>query len=430
MSTKQSRGRRSVRLGSIDAQTGSERPRHPADVHSEFPQKGNKRSTREKGRIGGSGWSVTFENPDPCAVKGSSVAFRCSYSYREGETVRETAWSKGHIKQHNWKRVELSDLASYENRSVYLGDRQHNCSLAIHDVQGNDSGYYYFRFDTDTYGWRSRAGESVHLSVTELSARVHPERVRAGDDVTLECGTSCYRPPGTVWFKDGRPVANLTFQAQPGDSGNYSCAIEGQESDPSDPVALDVQYAPLNMSIEVSQPGDVAEGSSVNPTCSAVANPAADNYTWYGASVSSSSSSAMLWVGSGQVLTLPPGKASHAGLYLCQARNSVGENSREVLLTGYHTDTAVSRVILFVGIGVKCVILLLLSVFIIWAWKKMRNSAVDEMEQCHDYENTMNMKNINNHLFPGHLNNLASCDHNTCVSKGESNEYSSMIAVQ
>lgn len=75
----------------------------------------------------------------------------------------------------------------------------------------------------------------------ELSARVHPERVRAGDDVTLECGTSCYRPPGTVWFKDGRPVANLTFQAQPGDSGNYSCAIEGQESDPSDPVALDVQ---------------------------------------------------------------------------------------------------------------------------------------------------------------------------------------------
>uniref|UniRef100_A0A8D3A263 Ig-like domain-containing protein n=1 Tax=Scophthalmus maximus TaxID=52904 RepID=A0A8D3A263_SCOMX len=342
-------------------------------------------------------------------LRGSSVAFRCSYSYREGETVRETAWSKGHIKQHNWKRVELSDLASYENRSVYLGDRQHNCSLAIHDVQGNDSGYYYFRFDTDTYGWRSRAGESVHLSVTELSARVHPERVRAGDDVTLECGTSCYRPPGTVWFKDGRPVANLTFQAQPGDSGNYSCAIEGQESDPSDPVALDVQYAPLNMSIEVSQPGDVAEGSSVNPTCSAVANPAADNYTWYGASVSSSSSSAMLWVGSGQVLTLPPGKASHAGLYLCQARNSVGENSREALLTGYHTDSEYMYHRL--SQNVQC----LPGVF---------------QEQCHDYENTMNMKNINNHLFPGHLNNLASCDHNTCVSKGESNEYSSMIAVQ
>lgn len=111
-----------------------------------------------------SAWSVTFENPNPCALKRSSVEFRCSYSYTDGETVLKAAWYKGELKDGRWIRVDLSDLPSYHNRSEYLGGLQHDCSLAIHDLQDNDTGHYYFRFDTETYGWRSRT--SVHLSVT------------------------------------------------------------------------------------------------------------------------------------------------------------------------------------------------------------------------------------------------------------------------
>lgn len=107
---------------------------------------------------------MTFENPDPCALKGSSVEFRCSYNYTDGETVRKTAWYKGELKNGIWVRVALSDLPSYQNRSEYLGDLQHNCSLAIHDLQDNDTGHYYFSFDTDMYGRRSK--RSVYLSVT------------------------------------------------------------------------------------------------------------------------------------------------------------------------------------------------------------------------------------------------------------------------
>ncbi|XP_039972872.1 B-cell receptor CD22-like isoform X2 [Xiphias gladius] len=283
-----------------------------------------------------SGWSVTFENLNPCALKGSSVEFRCSYNYRDGETVKNTSWYKGDLKDGIWKRVDLSDLPSYENRSEYVGDQQHDCSLVIHDLLYSDSGYYYFRFDTKTYGWRSR--KSVYLSVTELNASVSPKRVRAGDNVTLECRTSCHLS-STVWFRDGHPVAKPEFRARVEDSGHYLCALQGQESEQSDPVALDVQYPPLNVSIEVSHPGPLAEGSSVNLTCSSVANPAADSYTWYMSNVSSSGSSSMLQVGSGQVLSLPSVEASHAGLYLCQARNSVGENnSTEWLMTLYQTD--------------------------------------------------------------------------------------------
>lgn len=93
---------------------------------------------------------------------------------------------------------------------------------------------------------------------------------------------------------------------------------------------------PLNVSIEVSHPGSLAVGSSVNLTCSSVAYPAAD-YTWY---KGSSNSSTLLQVGSGKVLSLLSVEASHTGLYLCRARNREGENnSTEVLLTVGKTDS-------------------------------------------------------------------------------------------
>lgn len=90
------------------------------------------------------------------------MKFSCSYDYPVGETVTKTVWSKGELKNDKWTRTELS--TSNESRAEYVGDQLHNCSLAIHDLQDNDTGYYYFRFDTETIGWRSK--KSVYLSVT------------------------------------------------------------------------------------------------------------------------------------------------------------------------------------------------------------------------------------------------------------------------
>ncbi|XP_078028066.1 B-cell receptor CD22-like [Epinephelus lanceolatus] len=276
----------------------------------------------------GVGWSVPFENPNTCALKGSSVKLGCSYTYPDSETVKSIAWFKGASKNGSWKRVALSELPSYQNRSEYIGDLQHNCSLAIHDLQINDTGHYYFKFDTELFGRRSKT--SVHLTVTELSARVHPDPVRAGDKVTLECRTSC-QLSNIVWFKDGSPVTKPEFEAKAEDAGNYVCAFEGQESVMSDPVSLDVQYPPMNVSVEMSYPANLTVGTSVDLTCRSAANPAADSYTWYRGTASSFRS--MLYVGSGQVLSLPSVEVSYTGLYLCQARNTVGgNNSTEVLL--------------------------------------------------------------------------------------------------
>lgn len=326
-------------------------------------------------------WSVTFENPDLCAVKGSSVTFRCIYNYTDGETVRKTGWYKGHLKNDIWKRVELSDLPSYHHRYEYLGDEQHNCSLAVHDLQVNDTGYYYFHFGTDTIGRRSKT--SVYLTVSEVRATVQPERVRAGEKVTLECATSCQNG-STVWFKDGHPMTKTLSWAQAEDTGKYSCTVKGHESVQSHPVALDVQYSPLNVSAEVSQAGLLSVGSNVNLTCNSAANPEADNYTWY-------SSSSRLQVASGQVLSLPSLEVSHSGVYLCQAGNSVGEsNSTAVLLEV--GETKINRVILLVGIGVKVVLMLFLTLIIIWVRKGWCHPAGDSEMDSHDYEN-MKMRN-------------------------------------
>lgn len=109
---------------------------------------------------------MTFADPDLCAVRGSSVVLRCLYDYPDGHTVRTVTWSKGVSTNGQWTRVELSFLPALENRSDYLGDLQHDCRLALSELEESDSGYYYFRFDTDRLGWRSRS--SVYLTVTGI----------------------------------------------------------------------------------------------------------------------------------------------------------------------------------------------------------------------------------------------------------------------
>ncbi|XP_007554882.1 hemicentin-2-like isoform X1 [Poecilia formosa] len=328
-------------------------------------------------------WSVTFENPDICALRGSSVEFRCLYSYPDEESVRQTAWDKGKIQNGILERVRLSDLPSYNGRFEYQGDHAHNCSLVLRDLQEDDTGYYFFWFDTDKFGRRSK--KSVYLSVTGLEASVRSNRVRLGDSVTLDCRTECQNTK-IIWFKDGRPVAEPTFQAQITDTGNYSCAFEGIESSQSSPVALDVWYPPLNVSVEVNCSDPLLVGSSVTLTCRGSARPAAITYTWwYSSDVSNSSTE--LPVGSGQVLSISSVELTHTGTYVCQAENRVGQSrSAQLLLT---VEEMVHPLIVL-GIGIKVIILLVLPPILIWVWKcRSRSDAKNEENTSNDYENVI-----------------------------------------
>lgn len=212
---------------------------------------------------------VIFENPDPCALQGSLVEFGCSYDCSEHETVTDMAWYKG-----GKKRWPL-DPCSTRRPSFFpqpLCITWWHDSLAIHDLQENDTGYYDFHFDTDAD--RRRSKTSLYLSVTgeistlsvspsvelfrfsnqrgffclEVKASVHPSStVRAGWGVWLNCQTSCQ--DRLIWFKDGQPITSTEFQVQIKDAENCTCVVEREELLQSDPVTLDVQCKDVKYSV-------------------------------------------------------------------------------------------------------------------------------------------------------------------------------------
>ncbi|XP_023266168.1 B-cell receptor CD22-like isoform X2 [Seriola lalandi dorsalis] len=313
-------------------------------------------------------WSVIFENQ--CALKGTSVVIKCSYDYPSDHTVTSRWWSKAQYIFGAWSLVPLSRLHTPPDFR-YVGDDHGNCDLEINNVRHADEGAYFFSFVTTRNRWTSR--NFAELSVKELTAVVQPSTVTEGDHVSLSCVSGCSTPTTIVWFRDGQLVPKPVFRARREDAGRYYCAVLRQETVTSNLVALNVQYRPTNLSVSIDPP-QVAQSSGVNLTCSSVANPAAVNYTWY---KKTDYSSSMLQVGSGQVLTILSVEASHTGLYLCQARNSVGENnSTEVLLTMTSEEQGSRLLPVLAGVGAFVWVALVIAVLLFW--RKRRTCAEEK----------------------------------------------------
>ncbi|CAB1420299.1 unnamed protein product [Pleuronectes platessa] len=307
-------------------------------------------------------WGVTFG--DQCALRGGSVVMKCSYDYPWRDTVTQVEWSRTLVTSGTWRLHPLSSLPSPRDFK-YVGNLYHNCNLKINNVKPTDEGQYYFSFVTTSDKWTSKT--YAYLFVKELTAVLKPSTVKEGDDFRLTCVSECPTSTTIVWFKDGQQVPTPGSPVRREDAGSYFCAVLGQETVRSNSVTLNVQYGPENISISVDDQ-QFTEGSSVNLTCSSVANPAADNYSWYKRTDSPSSSS-WLQVGWGQVLSLPSVEASHTGLYLCQASNSVGTGNSTAQLVTLITEDRGSQihVIIIARVGVFVLVTLVVARLLYWA---------------------------------------------------------------
>uniref|UniRef100_A0A673XHC0 Si:dkey-27j5.10 n=1 Tax=Salmo trutta TaxID=8032 RepID=A0A673XHC0_SALTR len=267
----------------------------------------------------------------PCALKGSSVMFGCSYDYPSDQTITNTFWKfKNQIDDTNF-------FEQYGGRVEYLGNKKHNCTLRMDNLNSNDENSYLFRFKTvDNNG---------------LTAEVNPATVREGEKVTLKCSTTCTlsNHPTIVWFRDGQSVSKTEFQANSEDSGRYRCADQGQDLLSSAPVSLDVQYAPKNVTLSVNPSGDVVKGNSVTLTCSCSANPPVLAYILY-----KESGQSLATLTPSQSHTIHRISLTDSGGYYCLAKNEVSDVKSNVTSLNVQCDSPSGPVVEGIFVNLTC----------------------------------------------------------------------------
>lgn len=93
-------------------------------------------------------WSVVYAEKQVCAVRNTTAVFQCSFIYPDGYTVKTVKWARG---ESHFLRGPFFFDSNNDNslKFQYIGDKIHNCSLKIHQVQWMDAGQYAFRFITD-----------------------------------------------------------------------------------------------------------------------------------------------------------------------------------------------------------------------------------------------------------------------------------------
>ncbi|CAB1334092.1 unnamed protein product, partial [Coregonus sp. 'balchen'] len=111
-------------------------------------------------------WEVTFNNTTPCALRGSSVVFGCSYVYPSDQTITNTFWKFQTQKEDN----NFFEAQQYGGRVEYLGNREHNCTLRINNLISSDANSYLFRFKTVNNGGKSNAWNSKTWVTLTLTA--------------------------------------------------------------------------------------------------------------------------------------------------------------------------------------------------------------------------------------------------------------------
>nr|XP_017211407.2 B-cell receptor CD22 [Danio rerio] len=228
-------------------------------------------------------------------MSGDSVTLNCS---SDSNPLAEINWFKGETFVGSGRIFNISKISS------------------------DDSGEYKCRA-------RNEHGEEYSDPVT-LDVQYPPRNVSvsisgsavilSGDSVTLSCSSDSNPPAEINWFKGETSVGSGRFfnisKISSDDSGEYKCRARNAHGEKySDPVTLDVQYPPRNISVSVSGSHVVMSGDSVTLNCSSDSNPPAEISWFKGETL----------VGSGRIFSISKISSDDSGEYKCRARNDHGE---------------------------------------------------------------------------------------------------------
>ncbi|XP_034092953.1 titin-like isoform X2 [Gymnodraco acuticeps] len=225
------------------------------------------------------GWGVTYSSTEICAVKGSTVEIRCSFTYSSTwrgrvNTVKKTFW----FIQKGGEPVDLTTDSEYAGRVEYRCGNN-ICTLRIRNLRESDSAEYRFRLKTSQAGGEYSGSPGVTLSLTDLSVQV--ER-KYSSRANLKCQSSCDVPDNDyVWYKNGRSTLSGTssLQVDFNYQDSYSCALKGFEDSPSPSVCVTGRDSNTVTSIK----GSICapEGSSVDISCTYSSNDCITSKFWF-----------------------------------------------------------------------------------------------------------------------------------------------------
>nr|XP_055073691.1 sialoadhesin-like isoform X2 [Misgurnus anguillicaudatus] len=176
-------------------------------------------------------FNVTCDELNICAVRGTQVKLRCSYS---NINIKTGFWfSQKH--KTNWRnKDEPEDLtldSDYSGR-VYQQTKNLNSYLTIYRLRERDSGEYQLMFIMKD-GVKHLSSVTVNLTVTVQQVKINPEST---DKVKLICDSSCNLTSEKKysWYKNERYLrdekSKSIFVSSNGNTDSYSCSTGGRHS--------------------------------------------------------------------------------------------------------------------------------------------------------------------------------------------------------
>ncbi|XP_021064317.1 sialic acid-binding Ig-like lectin 5 isoform X2 [Mus pahari] len=249
-----------------------------------------------------------------------------------------------------------SVLKEAQGRFYLMGKQNgHNCSLDIRDAQKIDTGEYFFRLDGSVKYSFQNSMLSVHvIALTEIPNFQVTSALVSGTSTKLLCSVpwACEQgtPPIFSWMSSALTSlghrttlsSELNLTPRPQDNGtNLTCQVNlpGAGVTVERTQQLSVTYAPQKMTIRVSWGDDtetkvlnsgaslqIQEGESVHLVCMADSNPPA-MLRW------EHSAPKPLQLSTTAELRLSPVELEDQGKYVCQAQNSLGNQSASVSLS-------------------------------------------------------------------------------------------------
>ncbi|XP_060144722.1 B-cell receptor CD22 isoform X2 [Globicephala melas] len=236
----------------------------------------------------------------------------------EGESVNMTC----QVVSSNPRHQKVAWL-----RDGILLEGKETPTLTLPEVTRRMSGQYQCKAHNDVGSEESEAVDlQVHYPPKEVITVIQsPTPIREGDSVILSCTYNSSNPRVTRYewdhlgFQDQLSPAGLTIRKVAWDTGPVKCAACNQWCLWSPPVDLDVQYAPKDVSVQVTPHSEIRSGRPVLLQCDFLSSRPADvRFFWKKNGI---------FLEEGKKLSFDAISPEDAGTYHCLVNNSIGQTS-------------------------------------------------------------------------------------------------------